>query len=543
MTLATARSRSIRVTDGAGAAAADTAAIAAGIPSRALMQRAAAAAAGEIAHRFADDLANGVLVLTGPGNNGGDGWCVASALHACGIAVRVVECAAPRTTDSIAERAHAIASGVPVDDLGAAIPANADDAANALHSGGERIIVDALLGTGFRAGTPLRGALASAVAALKVMAARGARVVALDVPSGLDAGTGQSEGAAPCALTLTFGTIKRGQLVARELCGAIVALDIGLGPHAAAAGATRIADVAWFRDHLPPIPASAHKGTRRKVVIIGGAEGMAGAAMLAARGALRSGAGMVKCLVAPQSLGALQAGEPAVLAGSWPTSDAEAVEHIASWADAVLIGPGLGRAHARDLVERVLRVFGGPVVLDADALNAFAGDAAALQQLVGARSALLTPHLVEFGRLSGLPVADVLAHRFHAPSELARSTGAAVLLKGVPTIVSAVDATTIVVAEGTPMLATGGAGDVLGGIAVVLLAQTGDAMHAGAVAAFAHGRAAALVSARQVRGYTLDDVVHALPDVWGVARSIARPPVLFELPAVGEESAPREPRA
>ena len=508
------------------------------------MQRAAAAAAGEIAHRFPDSLAQGVLILTGAGNNGGDGWCIASALHACGIAVRVIECAASRTPDAIAERAHAIASGVVVTNAAAAgaTRATATDALDALDAGGERIVVDALLGTGFAAGTPLRGAIASAVAALRSVEARGVQVIALDVPSGLDASTGQSEGAARCALTLTFGTVKRGQLIARELCGAIVGLDIGLGHHTTAAGGVRIADVTWFRRHLPAISAQAHKGTRRKVVIVGGAEGMAGAAMLAARGALRSGAGMVKCLVAPQSLGAVQSGEPAVLAGSWPTSDAEAAERISSWADAVLVGPGLGGEHAREIVERVLRVFAGPVVLDADSLNAFAGDAAELHQLVGPRPALLTPHPVEFGRLSGLPVADVLANRFDAPANLARTTGAAVLLKGVPTIVSAVDGTTIVVAEGTPLLATGGAGDVLGGIAVVLLAQTGDALLAGALAAFAHGRAAALVSARQVRGYTLDDVMLALPDVWAVAPGIPRPPVLFELPAVGEVIAPGETR-
>src|SRR5215218_584422 len=128
----------VAVVDAAGASACDTAAIDAGVPSRALMQRAGAAAAAEIAHRFGDRLAGGVLIATGPGNNGGDGWVVAHALHAVGVRVRVVECVAARTPDAIAERDVAIAAGVPT---------TAD--AGALPAGGELIAIDALLGTGF----------------------------------------------------------------------------------------------------------------------------------------------------------------------------------------------------------------------------------------------------------------------------------------------------------------------------------------------------------------------------------------------------------
>jgi NAD(P)H-hydrate epimerase len=188
------------------------------------------------------------------------------------------------------------------------------------------------------------------------------------------------------------------------------------------------------------------------------------------------------------------------------------------------------------MVERVLRSFAGPVVLDADALNVFAADADALPPLLGSREALLTPHPMEFARLvgNGATVDDVLLDRFEWPSRLAARSGAAVLLKGVPTVVAARTGAVIVVAEGTPILATGGAGDLLGGIAVTLLAHTGDAALAGALAAFAHGRAAWSVSARHVRGYTLDDVLRELPEVWSLESPVARPPVLAELPMVGE---------
>ena len=488
------------------------------------MQRAGAAAAAEIAARFADRLDTGVVVATGPGNNGGDGWVIARALHAVGIGVRVVECMASRSEDAKAERQLAIAVGVPF------TPDH-----QSLLADGERIAVDALLGTGFTARGPLRTPIAAGVEALQALAARGRAIVAVDVPSGLDASTGRHDGAPLCALTLTFGSIKRGHLVARDRCGVIVVLDIGLGLDAERASSASLATAAWFRHGVPAIAADAHKGTRKKIAIVGGASGMAGAVILAARAALRSGAGLVKCVVAPQSLLALQEAEPAALASAWPSDDEEFISHVAQWADAILIGPGLGRDSARDVVERALRTFSGPVVLDADALNAFAGDVDALLPLIGSRAALLTPHPAELARLMDERVEQVLRDRFDLPAVAALRSGATVLLKGVPTIVTSPRGSSIVVAEGTPVLATGGAGDVLGGIAATLLAQTGSAQLAGALAAFAHGRAAAMVSARQVRGFTLDDVLAALPAVWSLEAPARRPPILAELPAVGEE--------
>lgn len=513
-----------RVVDAAGAAAADRAAIEAGIPSRALMRCAGAAAAGEIARRFPDLLVDGVVIATGAGNNGGDGWVVAQSLCAVGVRARVVECVEARTPDARAEREAALAAGVVVSrDI------------DSLGHARERIAVDAILGTGLHAEEPLTGDAAWGVGSLHAFQQRGGVIVALDVPSGLDASSGQHVGAPLCTLTLTFGTVKRGQLVARERCGEIVALDIGLGAHLRVAGGAPLADARWFRRALPHISADAHKGTRGKVAIVGGARGMAGAAILAARAALHSGAGLVKCVVAPASLSALQEAVPAALAAEWPTDDDAARRDIGDWADALLIGPGLGH-DARGLAERLLHSFSGPVVLDADALNAFAGDADAFSPLLRDRAALLTPHPAEFARLAGngASVEEVLDDRFAWPARLAARTGAAVLLKGVPTVVAAPSGESTVVAEGTPILATGGAGDLLGGVAVSLLAQTHDAALAGVLAAFAHGRAASNTSARAVRGYTLDDVLHELPSVWALEPPASRPPVLAELPAVGE---------
>jgi NAD(P)H-hydrate epimerase len=514
----------VLVVDAAGARAADRAAIAAGIPSRALMQRAGAAAAAEIVRRFPDDVPHGVVVATGAGNNGGDGWVVAAALHAAGVPVRVVECLPAATADARAERDSAVAAGV-------ACTGDIDS----LSGGGEHVVVDAILGTGLRPGSSLEGDVARAVAALTGrQRLHATQIVALDVPSGMTADDGLDVAGLRCALTLAFGTLKRCHVVSRPACGEIVLLDIGLGAHAEASHGARLATPSWFRAALPPIPADAHKGTRKKVAIIGGAHGMAGAVILAARAALRSGAGLVKCVVAPESLRAVQEAEPAALAAAWPTDDAALQRDVADWADAVLIGPGLGRDNTRAFVERVLRGVRSPVVLDADALNAFTGEAAALAPLLRERQALLTPHPAEFARLAGLSVDAVLQARFTLPARLAADAGAAVLLKGVPTVVAARNGDTMVVAEGTPVLATGGSGDVLGGIAATLLAQMDDAALAGALAAYAHGRAAWLVSARDVRGYTLDDVLLALPVVWSLPAPAPRPPVLAELPVVGE---------
>ena len=515
--------RAVAVVDAAGASDRDAAAIAAGIPSRALMQRAGAAAAGVLSDAFSELLPRGALIATGPGNNGGDGWVVAHALHAAGVDVLVAECAQSRTPDALAERDAAIGAGVRV-----------AERTDALPTAGGRLIVDALLGTGVRAGALLGGSIGDAVAQLRAMREAGACVVALDLPSGLDATSGHDAGAVRADLTITFGTIKRGHLVARALCGRIVVVDIGLGAHAHHPGETELASPAWFRAHLPRIAADAHKGTRGKVAIVGGAPGMAGAVMLAARGALRSGAGLVKCLVAPESLGAVQEGEPAALGAAWPATDDAMRAALAGWADVVLVGPGLGAAHARALMERVLAAFDGPVVLDADALNAFAGHAHALCPLIGHRAALLTPHPAEFARLAGIDVAEVLARRFELPARMSRDTGAAVLLKGVPTVVASVAGEMRCVAEGTPLLATGGVGDILGGIAATLLAQTGDAALSGALAAFAHGRAAHAVSARQVRGFTLNDMLAELPGVWSLPVPAPYPPLLADLPLVGE---------
>jgi NAD(P)H-hydrate epimerase len=261
---------------------------------------------------------------------------------------------------------------------------------------------------------------------------------------------------------------------------------------------------------------------------------MAGAAILAAEGAMRSGVGMVRLIVAPHSLGSIQEREPYALAAPWPGDDASVERDIVGWADGVVIGPGLGRGDdSRALLERVLRVWRGPVLLDADALTLFENAVDRFAELLAGRPALITPHAAEFGRLAGLSVADVLARRFDVAAPLAAKLRAAVLLKGVPTVVTAPNGERLVSATGTPALATAGSGDVLSGLAGTLLAQTGDPLIAGAVGAFVHGRAAErVVTTGGTRGISLDDVVRELRHAWDLSRAPLRYPVLAELPAI-----------
>ncbi len=506
------------VVTAAQAAARDARAIAAGTPSRALMQSAGRAAADELLRHANVRVAQGVDIYAGGGNNGGDGWVMAGILAAAGVPVRVHEIEAPRTPDASAEKAEAAMV------LERAAPPR----------GRPGVVVDALLGTGAR-GAP-QGAIAQACDHIEAARHDGAYIVALDVPSGLDAATGAHDGAPRADLTISFGTVKRGQLLARDLCGQLIVVDIGLGAHTTLDdGAPELVDAEWVRATVPRIGADAHKGARRKVTIVGGAHGMAGAVLLAARAALRSGVGLVKLVVDPDNIELVQRALPEAIAAPWPADDA-AASALGAWGDALLIGPGLGRGDgARLLVERCLRHSALPVVLDADALNAFEGEAAALAPLIGSRAALLTPHPLEMARLAGVNVESVNGARFDIGGALARVTGAAVLLKGVPTVVTAPDGRSLVSASGTPVLGQGGSGDVLAGVAVTLLAQVGDALRAGAAAAWVHGRAAELAApGGEIRGVTLDDVLHALRDAWKLEESSRPPHVLAELGAVGE---------
>lgn len=509
-------SPAVYVTGAAEAAAADRHAIdVQGIPSRALMQRAGAAVAARVLALAPSLLSRGVVVFCGGGNNGGDGWVIARSLAAAGVRVRVDEVVGAKSPDCRAERQLALPF----------VSSSAEDE-------GEAIAVDAILGTGAQ-GAP-HGSVLEGLRRLTRHASRGALVVAVDVPSGLDATSGAMEGGVVTAdETVALGTVKRGLLLARGVAGRIVLVDIGIsGVTGNMSGAPRLADAALVRLVAPPLPPSAHKGIRRKLAIIGGAEGMAGAAGLATHASMLSGIGMTRAVVDRASVAALQGKLPAAMCASWPADDSAVERDISSWADGVVIGPGLGRtAASRDLVERVLRCWRGPVVLDADALSIFEGEAESLAQLLAGRPSAVTPHVTEFARLSGSAPDEILADPFEAARSLASRLGAVVLLKGVPTVIASPHGRLLVSARGTAALAAAGSGDLLAGIAGTLLTQNPDAsLEALAAAAWAHGRAGELVSDNGTRGVMLESVMSALPGVWNEPVMPPSPLALMELP-------------
>jgi NAD(P)H-hydrate epimerase len=329
-------------------------------------------------------------------------------------------------------------------------------------------------------------------------------------------------------LTVTFGGPRRGHLLAREWCGKIVVVDIGFPP-SDPAWPVLVTD-AWAAVRLPRLQPTMHKGDRGRVTVVGGAEGMTGAALHAARAALAAGAGLVKLVAAKETIAAARASLPDVLTvesalGSELEPDVvEALE----WADAIVLGPGLGRDDVRrQFVTRVLAGRAVPTVVDADALH--------LLDQPPQRPLVCTPHVGEFRALVGDALADQVANdRWGAAAKAASKLKATVLLKGVPTVIADLRGPVHVVASGNPGLATGGSGDLLAGFVGAFLARGLAPAEAAALGAHALGRAADL-GARQwtARSLRPADVLAALPDVWRAWRDVkpALPPVLGVLEA------------
>jgi NAD(P)H-hydrate epimerase len=273
-------------------------------------------------------------------------------------------------------------------------------------------------------------------------------------------------------------------------------------------------------EHLPPITSAMHKGDRGRILVVGGAAGMAGAVIHAARAAFAAGAGLVKLAVAEASVSAVQANLPDAMVSTDLDADI-------AWADAIVLGPGIGRnAAARQRVEYVVAQARTPLVLDADALQV-PGIARA-----GTAPRVLTPHAGEFGaQFPGISLDDP----YDAVTRAAATCGAstAVLFKGVPTVIAAAGAPLCVVARGNAGLATGGSGDILAGLIAMALARGLAPDVAAALGAHVLGRAAEIAATQvPVRSMRPDDVLVALPEVWRELAAPARavPPVLDVLP-------------
>jgi NAD(P)H-hydrate epimerase len=351
-------------------------------------------------------------------------------------------------------------------------------------------------------------------------------VLAVDLPSGLDADTGQPLGEAASAdLTVTLGLPKLGLALepGRSLAGAIVVARIGIAD--SAPGVAPRAGL-WTRAaaarYLPARPRAAHKGSFGHVLVIGGSQGKAGAAALAALGAARSGAGLVTIACPESTNDVLQAKLTEVMTAPVPELASHAfgsqagkpVLELAAARDVAALGPGIGRAEETlAFVRHVTRALASPLVLDADGLVAFADAVGELR----ARSAptVLTPHPGEAALLLGGTPAEVNRDRPAAARRLAADSGAVVVLKGAATVVAEPDGAILVNPTGGPALASGGTGDVLTGVIAGLLAQGLGAREAAALGAYLHGAAADLLAERRSSaGVLAGEVAGLLPDAF-----------------------------
>jgi len=482
-----------------------------------LMERAGGGAARVLRTRLR--AARGpVVVLCGRGNNGGDGFVIARHLRRARVPVEVWLAAHP--ADVRGDAADMLAAWRrgrnPVHDLTGAgrVAALGDRLAKAA------VTVDALLGTGLNA--PVTGLVASVIESVNRWSASSGRpVLAVDIASGLSADSGHPLGAAIRAtVTATFGCAKIGQVVhpGVEHTGVLDVVDIGIPPAAmaAVAPATTLLEARDVAGLLPPRPRDAHKGTFGHVLVIGGSRGKTGAALLAAEGAARAGAGLTT-LAVPAVLQPVFEGRVRELM----TAALGDLDTLLAGRAAVVCGPGLGvTPDTRALVANVVRHATVPVVLDADALNIVAGTTLLSER---AGPTVLTPHPGEMSRLLGCDTVAVQSDRLAAARRFAAAERVIVALKGARTVIAAPDGRAAISPTGNPGMASGGMGDVLAGVVGALLGQGLEPFAAAALAVFAHGAAADRVAARRGEvGLIARDVLEELPPTFKELQEAAR---------------------
>ena len=464
---------------------ADRLTVTAGTPIITLMERAGKAVACEVTERWS---VRPILVLCGPGNNGGDGFVAAGALADAGWPVRVALLGPHGRLTGAAGHHAALLHGT-IEPLEPSAIGNAE------------LVVDAIFGAGLS--RPLEGAVAETLAAI---AQSRLPVVAVDVPSSLAGDTGEAIGAVAAALTVTFFRKKPGHVLlpGRFLCGDIVVADIGIAPSVLDhinPTAFENEPALWLSE-LPRPENDGHKYTRGHALISGGYP-MTGAARLAARSAARIGAGLTTVAVSEIAFPIYAAALTSIMVH--PLLDPAEFDRLLTDRrfSAMLIGPGAGSSDETRTRARAMLATGRPVVLDADAISVFQNDPASLDRAIRG-PCVLTPHDGEFRRVFD-PSCDKLTRARRA----AKRCYAVVVLKGSDTVIASPDGRAIVNTNAPPTLATAGSGDVLSGMILGLLAQVMDPLLASAAAVWMHGAAAQLFGP----GLIAEDLPDLLPEV------------------------------
>ncbi len=497
-------------------------AIAAGTTVEELMQRAGRAVADAVGDILGGRVAQQrILVLAGPGKNGGDGLIAARLLRQRGASVSIV-CPIPRADVQLLEECAAAGCSIMQGDL-----TNLGETVSKAE-----LVVDALLGTG--RSRAIEGPILEVLDAVRDTS--GATVAAVDLPSGLDSDTGEVDPATlPADITVALGAVKRGCLTVKgaEVCGQIRVAEIGLESFAPPNTAIGVLTAGEVGRLLPDRRAAGHKGTFGHSLIVGGSEAYRGAPALAAKAAARAGAGTV-AIAAPDSITASLASSapeathiPLTSHPQTGLTGAGAVSQLMASLqtkapDVLCIGPGLGRSVGTDSFADVLLRELPPdtsTVLDADALNRLAERPDWWESLSG--STVITPHPGEMARLCETSVEEVQRNRFEIADECAKEWGVTVVLKGAYTVVASPDEPPSICPLALPALASGGTGDALAGIITGFLTQeltTSDAARAGV---YVHGLAAVLATqanGNMTSGMLASDLIEKIPAAMDVIR-------------------------
>ncbi len=468
-----------------------------GVPQATLMENAGRSAALVLERLFPRGQ---VTALVGAGNNGGDALVLLRNLAAWGRPVTAV-LVGERGGEEDLLHGWGIRTLLDRDFEGRGSLLDGELA----HAG---VIVDGVLGTGISGPPRERQGWA-----INGMNRADAPVLAMDIPSGVDAVTGAVPGdAVAAAVTVAFGGAKLGSLLhpGRKLVGRLVVVEIGFPPVEEATFQGTLITPGWVTRRLPRREPDTHKNAVGALLLVAGRAGMAGAAILAARASLRAGVGFVRIASPPENRAILQGAVPEAVYVD--ATDSGALEEAIAASRALGAGPGLGTGEGGEaILRRVLEAAGSiPLLLDADALNLIAaGRAPSLKEIAGRREMVVTPHPGEMARLAGLDPRGVTSHRPEVALGTARETGCAVLLKGMPSLVATPTGRLMVDTVASSDLAAAGMGDVLSGVIAGFLAQGSPPPEAAALGLFTSGRAAL----RTGLGVSLtpEDVVEAMP--------------------------------
>ena len=486
-----------------------------GIPSLVLMENAAIGVVEAIADVYPD--ASSVAIFCGPGNNGGDGLALGRQLAVRGYHVELNLVTGGRETrgDALVQLNICRNQGLPICEIGP------DDSLRSCleTAAGLDLVVDALFGVGLR--RPLEGQFAELVEALNCLLPA---KVAVDLPSGLNGSRWEIPGPhVEAELTVTFGAPKVAHIFApaAESVGEVVVADLGIPPELLerAEGDLHLLVDEELASELVPRPLASHKGDYGHVLLVAGSVGKAGAAILAARAAVRSGAGLVTVATPRELVQTVDRGSLESMtyplsqteSGGLAEDAAQQVKEVATGMRALGVGPGLGRdpSTVKAVRELVLECE-LPVVLDADGLNAFASSCRLLRQRRA--DTVLTPHPGELARLLESTASEVQSDRVQAARHGATESGAIVVLKGYQTLVASPDGSVHVNPTGNPGMATGGTGDVLTGVLASLIAQEYETLAAARLGVFLHGLAGDLAASETGQAaLAAGDLVDYLP--------------------------------